>query len=186
MGRQAHVKNQHRRLSASSPSPDFFHAASVCLEDSSIVKQCPSSSLGKDQTNECLYSSAIVPSEPSTSYCSCVLQLALLSCCPWRTNDMGVEKVNRDICSCPFLTNTISYSVTGDSVDSDSESEPKGGGVRGGFGLVYGGRQLWLKHCTLISWNDFSVSLLNEGGFAPQPVCCGLCVLHSKCFTTRR
>lgn len=55
---------------------------------------------------------------------------------------MGVEKVNRDICSCPFLTNTNSYSVTGDSVDSDSESEPKGGGVRGGFGLVYGGRQL--------------------------------------------
>lgn len=34
-------------------------------------------------------------------------------------------KVNTDICSCPFLTNTVSYSVTGDSVDSDSESEPK-------------------------------------------------------------
>lgn len=24
-------------------------------------------------------------------------------------------------------------------MDSDSESEPRGGGVRGGFGLVYGG-----------------------------------------------
>lgn len=55
---------------------------------------------------------------------------------------MRVEKVNRDICSCPFLTNTISYSVTGDSVDSDNESEPKGEGVRDGFGLVCGRRQL--------------------------------------------
>lgn len=123
----------------------------------------------------------IVPNEPSLSYCSCVLQLGLLPCCPRRTNDVGVEKVSRDICSCPFLANTISYSVTGDSVDSDSESEPKGGGVRGAFGLGYGGRQLWLKHCTLISWNDFSMALLNKGGFAPQPVCCGLCVLHRGC-----
>jgi len=78
----------------------------------------------------------------------------------------------------PSLTNTVSYSVTGESVDSDSESEPKGGGVRGGFGLVCGRRQLWLKHCILMRWSNFSVSLLIKRGFAPQLVCCGLCVVH--------
>lgn len=90
-----------------------FHAASVCLKDSILVKQYPSCSLGKEQTNECLCSSAIVPHEQSISHCSCVLRLAPFPCCPRRTNDMRVGKVNRDICSCPFLTNTISYSVTG-------------------------------------------------------------------------
>lgn len=89
-----------------------------------------------------LYLGNSSPMNHPSPYCYCVLQFGLLSNCPWRPNDEGVEEVNRDICSCPFLTNTISYSVTGESVDSDSESEPKGGGVRGGFGLVYGRRQL--------------------------------------------
>lgn len=112
-----------------------LHTGSDCLKDSIIVKQYPSSSLGKDQTNEHLYSWAELPmNNPSPrAPVSCSLVLSLLST---KNKWCGGGEGKQRHLFMP-ISNTHSLLLShGGQCGFWQWVRAKGRGVRGGLGLV--------------------------------------------------